>query len=389
MAGSLIIRYNKWYGKFRVNGVQKLRSLGIDAKGGRNKRKAQEALDELVRQYSGLKIDKDNIYLFDFFDNWLKEIELLIKPATWESYDKTVQGKLKHYFDDKQKLSSISSTDLTEYFCYLSVNGRSDGKGGLGYKSVKNIRGVLSSAFEYAVEKKYIKENPVIKSRMPVFADKIKEEVPEYNADEIKLLLRTAKEQDSHIYIFLLLDCYTGLRKGELFGLEWKDISYERKLLNVTKSRTGTRKKVTEQILTPKTDCSVRKIPLNDFVLSELKAEQKRQRELQELLGSGYDTSNDLVIRNKDGKPYSNLSAINRVLNRLEKKAGLHHCTIHGLRHSVASILDDNGTALQDIAILLGHKSTATTERVYIKRRRKAKVETIDTLNNAISLLQP
>lgn len=78
-------------------------------------------------------------------------------------------------------------------------------------------------------------------------------------------------------------------------------------------------------------------------------------------------------------------SAINRVLNRLEEKAGLHHCTIHGLRHSVASILDDNGTALQDIAILLGHKSTTTTERVYIKRRRKAKVETIDTLNNAIS----
>ena len=156
-------------------------------------------------------------------------------------------------------------------------------------------------------------------------------------------------------------------------------------MLKVNKSRTGTRKNVTEQLLIPKTDCSVRKIPLNDFVLSELKAEQERQRELQELLGSGYDTSNDLVIRNKNGKPYSNLSAINRVLNRLEKKAGLHHCTIHGLRHSVASILDDNGTPLQDIAILLGHKSTTTTERVYIKRRRKAKVETIDTLNNAIS----
>lgn len=385
MAGSLIIRYNKWYGKFRVDNVQKLRCLGIDAKGGRNKRKAQEALDVLIREYTGLTVDRDNLYFFDFLDNWLNDIALLIKPATWECYDKVVQGKLKRYFDNEQKLSSISSADLTEYFCYLSVNGRSDGKGGLGYKSVKNIRGVLSSAFEYAVEKKYIKENPVTKSRMPVFADKIKEEVPEYNAEEIKLLLRTAKERNSHIYIFLLLDCYTGLRKGELLGLKWSDIFYETKMLKVNKSRTGTRKNVTEQLLIPKTDCSVRKIPLNDFVLSELKAEQERQRELQELLGSGYDTSNDLVIRNKNGKPYSNLSAINRVLNRLEKKAGLHHCTIHGLRHSVASILDDNGTPLQDIAILLGHKSTTTTERVYIKRRRKAKVETIDTLNNAIS----
>lgn len=385
MAGSLIIRYNKWYGKYRVNGIQVLRCLGIVAKGGRNKRKAQEALDALMREYAGLIVDKDNLYYFDFLDNWLNDIALLIKPATWETYDKAVQGKLKKYFDSEQKLSSITSADLTKYFCYLSENGRSDGKGGLGYKSVKNIRGVLSSAFEYAVEKKYIKENPVTKSHMPVFADKIKEEVPEYNADEIKLLLRTAKEQDSHIYIFLLLNCYTGLRKGELLALTWDDVDYGKKLLRVNKSRTGTRKNVTEQIFIPKTECSVRKIPLNDFVLSELKAEQKRQKELQEFLGSGYDTSNDFVIRNKDGKPYSNLSAINRVLNRLEEKAGLHHCTIHGLRHSVASILDDNGTALQDIAILLGHKSTTTTERVYIKRQRKAKVETIDTLNNAIS----
>lgn len=374
MAGSLIIRYNKWYGKFRVEGTQVLRCLDIEAKGGRNKRKAQEALDALMREYAGLIVDKDNLYFLDFLDNWLKDIALLIKPTTWESYDKAVQGKLKNYFDSEQKLSSISSADLTEYFCYLSVNGRSDGKGGLGYKSVKNIRGVLSSAFEYAVEKKYIKENPVTKSRMPAFADKIKEEVPEYNADEIKLLLRTAKEQDSHIYIFLLLDCYTGLRKGELFGLKWSDVFYETKMLKVTK-----------RLLIPKTDSSVRKIPLNDYVLSELRAEQERQRELQELLGSGYDTSNDFIIRNKDGKPYSNLSAINRVLNRLEKKAGLHHCTIHGLRHSVASILDDNGVPIQDISVLLGHESVQTTEKIYINRRRTAKETTINILSNAIS----
>ena len=121
MAGSLIIRYNKWYGKFRVNDVQKLRCLGIDAKGGRNKRKAQEALDALMREYAGLIVDKDNLYFLDFLDNWLKDIALLIKPSTWECYDKAVQGKLKQYFYSGQKLSSISSADLTEYFCYLSA----------------------------------------------------------------------------------------------------------------------------------------------------------------------------------------------------------------------------------------------------------------------------
>lgn len=83
MAGSLIIRYNKWYGKFRVNGTQILRCLGIDAKGGRNKRKAQEAFDALMREHAGLIVDKDNLYFFNFLDNWLKDIALLIKPTTW------------------------------------------------------------------------------------------------------------------------------------------------------------------------------------------------------------------------------------------------------------------------------------------------------------------
>ena len=385
MAGSLIIRYNKWYGKFRVNGEQKMKALGVDASGGRNKRKAQEALDELIRQYSGLKIDKDKMLLVDFLDSWLSDIKLLIKPSTWETYDKTVQGKIKPYFErNKIRLLNLNSNDLTEFFCYLSVNGRSNGKGGLGYKSVKNIRGVLSSALDYAVSKKYIKLNPVAESKMPVFAHRIESDVPEYSADEIKRLLSYAKEQESHIYIFLLLVCHTGLRKGELFALTWDDVDYAKKLLRINKSRTGTRKSVTEQVTTPKTKSSVRKIPLSDFILDELNAEYERQQEFAELLGNGYDKSNNFIIRNKDGKPYVNLSAINRVVNRLTKRAGLPHCTIHGFRHSVASILDDNGVPIQDISVLLGHESTATTERIYIKRRRKAKIETINTLNSAI-----
>ena len=67
-------------------------------------------------------------------------------------------------------------------------------------------------------------------------------------------------------------------------------------------------------------------------------------------------------------------------------KAGLPHCTIHGFRHSVASILDDNGVALQDISVFLGHESIQTTERIYINHKRTAKSETISTLDKAINL---
>lgn len=386
MEGSLIIKGNYYYAKFRVNGKQKMLATKVPVKGN-NKRKAERVLKELIAKYEGLNLENENILFTAFLDKWLQSVKPILKPATWESYDKTVSGKIKPYFEQKNyRFREMKPEIFTEYFVYLATEGKSNGKGGLSYKTVKNIRGVLSSAYEYAIENSYIKDNPVLKSKMPSFAHSIKSDVPEYSAEQVRKLLLFAKENDSHIYIFLLLALYTGLRKGELLALTWDDVDYDKKLLRVNKSRTGSRKAITAQITTPKTESSNRKIPLNDTVLEALKAEKKRQDEHAEILGNGYDKSHSFIVRTVLGKPYVNLSAINRVVNRLTEKAGLPHCTIHGFRHSVASILDDNGVPIQDISVLLGHESVNTTERIYINRRKTAKEATINTLDSAINL---
>ncbi|MFR2597851.1 MAG: tyrosine-type recombinase/integrase [Ruminococcus sp.] len=386
MEGSLIIKGNYYYAKFRVNGKQKMLATKVPVKGN-NKRKAERVLKELIAKYEGLNLENENVLFTTFLDKWLQSVKPILKPATWESYDKTVSGKIKPYFEQKNyKFKDMKPETFTEYFVFLAQQGKSNGKGGLSYKTVKNIRGVLSSAYEYAIENSYIKDNPVLKSKMPSFAHSIKSDVPEYSAEQVRKLLLFAKENDSHIYIFLLLALYTGLRKGELLALTWDDVDYDKKLLRVNKSRTGSRKAITAQITTPKTESSNRKIPLNDTVLEALKAEKKRQDEHAEILGNGYDKSHSFIVRTVLGKPYVNLSAINRVVNRLTENAGLPHCTIHGFRHSVASILDDNGVPIQDISVLLGHESVQTTERIYINRRKTAKAETIETLDNAINL---
>lgn len=386
MVGCLVIKGNYYYAKFRVDGKQKMVATKIPVKGN-NKRRAEQKMREIVASYKGVNLECENVTFTAFLDKWLKGIKGIIKPSTWESYDKTVSGKLKPYFEKKNyKFKDMKPETFTEYFVFLAQHGKSNGKGGLSYKTVKNIRGVLSSAYEYAVENHYVKENPVLRSRMPSFPHSIKKDVPEYSAEQVRKLLLYAKEHDSHIYIFLLLALYTGLRKGELLALTWEDVDYDKKLLNVNKSRTGSRSEVTSQITTPKTASSNRKIPLNDTVLEALKEEKNRQEEYSKLLGNGYDKSHSFIVRTVLGEPYANLSAINRVVNRLTEKAGLPHCTIHGFRHSVASILDDNGVPIQDISVLLGHESVNTTERIYINRRRTAKPATISALDNAINL---
>ena len=386
LVGSLVIRGNKYYAKFRIDGKQKLVTTGIEVKGN-NKRKAEKAMREIIEEYESLNLEYEWISFLSFLDLWLEKIRPNLKPVTWESYSKTISGKIKPYFKDKGiLLRDLKPSELNDFFCYLAANGKSNGQGGLCYKTVKNIRGVISSACDYAVQNKYLLDNPATKSIMPSFAQSIIKEVPQYTSEQASRLLSFAKEHESHLYVFLLLALFTGMRKGELCALTWDDIDFDKKLLNINKSRSGTRSEITKIITTPKTLSSNRKIPLSDFVIDALKAERSRQKEYSNLFGSSYNNEADFVIRNALGEPYVNLSAINRVLNRLEKSAGLPHCTIHGLRHSVASILDENGVALSDISVLLGHESVQTTEKIYIRRNRTAKVSTINVLDNTVKV---
>ena len=176
---------------------------------------------EIVTAYQGFNLECDNALFTDFLDKWLKSIEGIIKLSKWETYDKTAGGKIKPYFEPKHyRFRDMKPEIFTEYFVYLSQHGKSNGKGGLSYKTVKNIRGVLSSAYEYALVNRYVNENPVLRSRMPSFPNSIKKDVPEYNAQQVRKLLLYAKEHESHIYIFLLLALYSELDLAGAEGLE-------------------------------------------------------------------------------------------------------------------------------------------------------------------------
>lgn len=384
MKGSLQIKSGKYYAVFRIDGKQKWVNLHIPTTRG-NKRKAEAELQRVLAEYENISEERKEYLLEEYLLEWLKNVKSVIKPSTYEIYSLTVNSKIIPYFKGKNlKSSCIQPKDFTEYFKFLKLNGKKDGSG-LSEKSVKNIRGILSVAFDDACKNHIVASNPVTNSRMPVFEDAIKREVVTYTPQEVRKLLTTAKNSDSHVYLFLLLALYTGLRRGELLALTWDSIDFDNKILSVNKSRTGTNKAVTMLVTKPKTNSSNRDIPLTDDVIAELKAEQIRQAEYKSVFGNSYDDEYDFVIRNINGKPYTNLSAINRVVNRLEEKAGLRHCTIHQLRHTVANLLDDNGVPLQEISTLLGHSNVYTTERIYIHRKTTAKRENIDVLNNVIN----
>ncbi len=200
-----------------------------------------------------------------------------------------------------------------------------------------------------------------------------------------KLMYHMYVSEDKKTYPFLVMALFTGMRRGEMMALEWSNVKFEEGLLIVNKNRTGTKSAVTKKITTPKSESSNRRIPIHPALIEVLKAEKARQDDLKKYMGKSYP-GGDFVVLSTDMKPYSNLSAINRVVNRLIKGAGLPHTTIHGLRHAVATVLDDQGTSIRDISVLLGHKSVQTTEKIYIDRIRKAKKENIEALGSVINI---
>lgn len=379
LKGSLQEKNKKYYAVFRISGKQKWVNLNISTQRG-NKRKAEQAMRLVLEKYDD-SIIRDMLFV-DFMNGWLDYIKDIVKPSTYETYLIQVKKVIIPYFVQKNyKISEFTPTIFNEIFKYLKVSGGSKHQG-MAKKSVRNIRGILTVAFKYACDNGLLKDNVALKSSLPTFENDIQREPVVYTPEQVVKLLNTAKENGNHtVYIFLMLALHTGMRRGELLALTWDDIDFDKKTLSVNKNRTGTYKSVTELVTTPKTSSSNRIIPITESLLKALNSEKILQQEELIFSCSLKDEQYNFVIKNKLGQPYSNLSAINRIIYRLEKEANLPHCTVHGLRHTVANILDSNGVPIQDIAKILGHESTKTTERIYIHRNCIIKRESVELLD--------
>ena len=385
MKGSLQIRSNKYYAVFRFQGKQKWVNLQISAAKG-NKRKAEDALRRVLTEYSENKNNASDMPFIDYLDMWLKQIKPLVKPSSWESYNKVINGKLKPYFTDKNfKLRDLRGMHFTEYFVHLKEHGRSDNKGGLSRKAILNIRGVLSSALTYAVENDMIHDNVVEHSRLPLFEEKTF--VPTiYDTEQIKTLLEYAEKTESKMCLFLYLVMFTGARKGELLALTWDNVNFENNTIHICMNRTGSSKEVLNKPTSPKTRNGVRTVPLPEKVMNMLREEKERQKQNKAVLKSYYKVYEyDYVIRQSDGSIY-NPNSVNRIIKKMEDELGLPHCRVHDYRHAVASILFENGVPLADVTTQLGHGQTSTTERIYIHRANVAPKENVQTLANAIGI---
>lgn len=172
------------------------------------------------------------------------------------------------------------------------------------------------------------------------------------------------------------------MRRGELLGLKWQDISFEKGVLQVrralTRMPTGQGYKETE----PKTSKSRRSIVLAPFAIDALKKHRARQLEMKLAAGSAWET-NDYVFCNAIGRHLSPGHDVLVQLKILLKKAGLPDIRFHDLRHSTATLLLSGGVHPKIVQEILGHSEISMTLDTYSHVLPTMQKEAINKLNAA------
>ena len=175
-----------------------------------------------------------------------------------------------------------------------------------------------------------------------------------YTVEQLEQLLKVTKGSNIESAVFLTV--HYGFRRGEALGLRWSDIDFKEGTLKVSNTRTRVAKNIEKK---PKSESSIRTLPLIPSVIEYLKALKEQQEEDKNIFGNCYN-DNDYVCRYLDGTPV-NVNTLNHVFKRTLEENNMLHIRFHDLRHSTASYLIKNGLSLKEIQVWLGHSNISNT----------------------------
>ena len=334
----------------------KRRQKWISFKG--TKQQAKEQMREILREMSaGEYVEPAKITLGTFLEQWLEYAETHTASTTFEGYRRQTR---RHIIPGLGHitLEKLTPLDIQRFLSSKLQGGRADGKeGGLSTRTVTLFHTILHAALEQAIKWQLIGHNVAHRVEPP---RRVKKEVVALDGEPARIFLEAIKADRLHA--LYLLDVATGLRRGELLGLRWRDIDFNSGWLSIRQTLVMVDGKARLQP-EGKNKRSSRPVSLPPVVVKALQEHKARQDEERQNWGSEYQ-DNDLVFCAVKGQPL-NPNNLRRDFRKLLAKAGLPMISIKSLRHTHATMLLGAGVNLKLVADRLGHSTTRMTADTY------------------------
>jgi len=278
-----------------------------------------------------------------------------VRQTTRRGYISTFKNHILPVFKSK-RLDEIARDDVEEFIGEL-VKQRNLAKNTIRL-ILSNLSAVMEHAMEHAKEKRrLIQINPVSKvTKFYKQARKVHQKIEPLTAEEVPVFLQAVVDNFPDHYPLFLCAIHTGMRSGELAGLQWGDIDFRGKYASVQ------RNVVNGRINPTKTDKD-HNVDLSDQLLVALE-ELKRKRQA-EWLKKGKNEIPDWVFSTREGNPAQMQSIVNRVYKQCLDRAKLRRRRFHDLRHTTATLMLEKGEPMAYVKEQLGHTSIKTTVDVY------------------------
>ena len=305
-------------------------------------------------QEQASKFISSDITFEDFVkQKWLPHIERESRATTIE-FRLVILKRAIPYFENV-RLADIDSKKATNYLEYLKTVRYTSKSKSLSPQTLKHHYSTLNLIFKYAIKCGFMETNPMNNVESPKLpkhkVDAFSKEESKRFIDEIERLPITLKT----MYYILLT---TGVRRGECFGLQWRDIDFDNALMYINRNAVYTQNSGT-LVGAPKTDNGYRIIPLASKTLSLLKEYHKEENPKVKEAFLFHSEEEETKPRDP--------SYITKHMRKLMKKAELPNMSPHDLRHTCATLLLQSGADIKSVQDILGHADARTTLNFYAR----------------------
>lgn len=337
------------------------------------KKDAEVELAKFVTEVQNdLVIDGKSLKFSEFTEIWKRDYgSKELAPSTYKRYCRMLETRLLPYFGHFY-INKIKPTDIMKFYDLLEKDTQLvRKKGNNGSKTKKPLSGktilehhrLLRAMLHKAVYWQLIVANPAERVQPPK-ARKPKRR--SYDDEQTKILLENLEQlsiEDTKYKVAIILTVFTGVRLGELMGLEWQDVDFKNGIISINRSSQylsdmGVFTKV------PKTESSIREIAIPDFIISLLEEYKLWYKEQKSIYGELWTNSDRLFVQ-ADGKPM-HPSTISKWFVKYVGQIGLPVINFHGLRHTNASLLVAQNIDIAVISARLGHAQISTTLDFYV-----------------------
>lgn len=366
-------RWEGRYIRYRVNGKAKYGYVFAHSYK-EVKIKLTDAKFRLASNTSALTAIDSKLLICSFSrasDDWIRAYKHRWKKSSIIKYINILNNHLLPEFGQRN-ISDISRADVQFYISKLLTNvGKR--KAGLAPKTVNSIISVMKNIFEYAVDTKGY--NLINFKGLNVKQEQ--KQIRILSQAEQSLLTEYLLKESSNTAIGILLCLYTGLRVGEVCALKWEDISFRDKCIRVNKTMqriqvNGNSDHKTEVFISaPKSECSVRDVPIPD--------------KLQFILQERQNAPNTYLLTGKTTLYVEPRTMQNRFKSTI-KKAMIAPANFHALRHTFATRCIELGFDIKSLSEVLGHASVNITLNRYVHPSMELKQKNMNMLSDLIAV---